>query len=175
MYQARLFSTYNLSDHNILLYKTERLLDYIIEYWHWIVLGIVLMLSEMFIGSFFIFWFGAAAFVVGLLILPLPEMSLAAQLIIWVVSSAAFVLAWFKLIKPLNIDKTKAGLSKEALIGEIGQVLQVPSGDKRGKVRFPAPVLGSDEWLIISHETVSIGDRVSVVDLSGNALIVKKA
>ena len=111
---------------------------------------------------------------VGLLLLPLPNMSGTAQLILWAISSASFALAWFKLIKPLNIDKTKAGLSKEALLGEVGQVLQVPSGDKRGKVRFPAPVLGSDEWLIISHEAVSIGDRVSVVDLSGNALIVKK-
>ena len=149
-------------------------MEFAIEYWHWIVFGIVLMLSEILIGSFFIFWFGAAAVVVGLLILPLPEMSLTAQLIIWAVSSASFALAWFKLVKPLNVDKTKAGLSKEALVGEIGQVLQIPSGDKRGKVRFPAPVLGSDEWLIISHDTISIGDRVSVIDLSGNALIVEK-
>ena len=149
-------------------------MDLALEYWQWIVFGIALMLSEIFIGSFFIVWFGAAAVVVGLLVLPLPNMSGTAQLILWAISSASFALAWFKLIKPLNIDKTKAGLSKEALLGEVGQVLQVPSGDKRGKVRFPAPVLGSDEWLIISHEAVSIGDRVSVVDLSGNALIVKK-
>ena len=149
-------------------------MEFAFEYWHWIVFGIALMLSEIFIGSFFIVWFGAAAVVVGLLVLPLPNMSGTAQLILWAISSASFALAWFKLIKPLNIDKTKAGLSKEALLGEVGQVLQVPSGDKRGKVRFPAPVLGSDEWLIISHEAVSIGDRVSVVDLSGNALIVKK-
>ena len=149
-------------------------MEFTFEYWHWIVFGIALMLSEIFIGSFFIVWFGAAAIVVGLLLLPLPNMSGTAQLILWAISSASFALAWFKLIKPLNTDKTKAGLSKEALLGEVGQVLQVPSGDKRGKVRFPAPVLGSDEWLIISHEAVSIGDRVSVVDLSGNALIVKK-
>jgi len=149
-------------------------MEFAVEYWHWIVFGIALMLSEIFIGSFFIFWFGAAAVVVGLLIVPLPDMSPTAQLIIWAVSSASFALAWFKLVKPLNVDKTKAGLSKEALVGEIGQVLQIPSGDKRGKVRFPAPVLGSDEWLIISHDTVSIGDRVSVIDLSGNALIVEK-
>ena len=149
-------------------------MEFAFEYWQWIVFGIALMLSEIFIGSFFIVWFGAAAIVVGLLLLPLPNMSGTAQLILWAISSASFALAWFKLIKPLNIDKTKAGLSKEALLGEVGQVLQVPSGDKRGKVRFPAPVLGSDEWLIISHEAVSIGDRVSVVDLSGNALIVKK-
>ena len=149
-------------------------MEFGIEYWHWIVFGIALMLSEIFIGSFFIFWFGAAAVVVGLLILPLPDMSPTAQVIIWAISSASFALAWFKLVKPLNVDKTKAGLSKESLVGEIGQVLQIPSGDKRGKVRFPAPILGSDEWLIISHDTVSIGDRVSVIDLSGNALIVEK-
>ena len=149
-------------------------MEFAFEYWQWIVFGIVLMLSEIFIGSFFIVWFGAAAVVVGLLVLPLPNMSGTAQLVIWAISSTSFALAWFKLIKPLNIDKTKAGLSRESLLGEVGQVLQVPSGDKRGKVRFPAPVLGSDEWLIISHEAVSIGDRVSVVDLSGNALIVKK-
>jgi|TARA_B100001094_G_scaffold188547_1_gene182818 hypothetical protein len=144
-------------------------------YWHWIVLGIALMLSEIFLGSFFIFWFGAAAVVVGLLILPLPDMSLTAQLLIWAISSTSFVLAWFKLVKPLSADKTKAGLSEETLLGEIGQVLLAPNGEKRGKLRFPAPVLGSDEWLIISHDDLEVGDRVSVVELSGNALIVKKA
>ena len=112
---------------------------------------------------------------VGLLIVPLPGMSLTAQVLIWAISSASFAFAWFKLIKPLNTDKTKAGLSKEALLGEIGQVLLAPNGEKRGKFRFPAPVLGSDEWLIISHDELDVGDRVSVVELSGNALIVKKA
>ena len=111
-------------------------MEFAFEYWQWIVFGIALMLSEIFIGSFFIVWFGAAAVVVGLLVLPLPNMSGTAQLVIWAISSASFALAWFKLIKPLNIDKTKAGLSKEALLGEVGQVLQVPSGDKRGKVRL---------------------------------------
>ncbi len=150
-------------------------MDFALLYWHWIVFGIALMLSEIFLGSFFIFWFGAAAVVVGLLMVPLPAMTVIAQIIIWAVTSTAFAFAWFKLIKPLNSDKTKAGLSKEALLGEIGQVLRVPNGEKRGKVRFPAPVLGSDEWLIISQDELDVGDRVSVIDLSGNALIVEKA
>lgn len=150
-------------------------MDFALLYWHWIVFGISLMLLEIFLGSFFILWFGAAAIVVGLLMVPLPAMSVIAQVLIWAISSTAFAFAWFKLIKPLNTDKTKAGLSKEALLGEIGQVLRVPNGEQRGKVRFPAPVLGSDEWLIISQEELDVGDRVSVIDLSGNALIVKKA
>lgn len=150
-------------------------MEFELLYWHWIVGGIALMLAEIFIGSFFIFWFGAAAVVVGLVLLPFPGINVPAQLIIWGALSAIFALAWFKYLKPLSRDKTKAGLSKEALLGEIGQVLAPPNGEKRGTVRFPAPLLGSDEWMIISQDALSIGDRVSVVDLSGNSLIVKKA
>jgi len=141
-------------------------------YWHWIVLGIVLMLAEIFIGSFFIFWFGAAAVVVGLSLTIAPSISAPTQLIFWTVLSLVFAVAWFRILKPLSKDATKAGLSREALIGEIGQVLSVPNGDKRGMVRFPAPLLGSDEWLIMSQDSLSIGDRVSVKDVSGNSLIV---
>lgn len=141
-------------------------------YWHWIVLGIVLMLAEIFIGSFFIFWFGAAAVVVGLSLTIAPSISASTQLIFWALLSLVFAVAWFRFLKPLSKDVTKAGLSREALIGEIGQVLSVPNGDKRGMVRFPAPLLGSDEWLIMSQDSLSIGDRVSVKDVSGNSLIV---
>jgi membrane protein implicated in regulation of membrane protease activity len=141
-------------------------------YWHWIVLGIVLMLAEIFIGSFFIFWFGAAAVVVGLSLTIAPSISSPTQLIFWTLLSLVFAVAWFRFLKPLSKDVTKAGLSREALIGEIGQVLSVPNGDKRGMVRFPAPLLGSDEWLIMSQDSLSIGDRVSVKDVSGNSLIV---
>ena len=150
-------------------------MEFELLYWHWIVLGVVLMLSEIFLGSFFIFWFGAAALSVGFAMLVIPGMSEAAQIIIWAFSSTIFAVGWFKFIKPLSIDNTKAGLSKEALLGEIGQVLDPPNGDKFGKLRFPAPVLGSDEWLIISQDDLAVGDRVSVIDLSGNSLIVAKA
>lgn len=150
-------------------------MDFALLYWHWIVFGIALMLTEIFLGSFFIFWFGAAAVVIGLLLIPFPAISVVAQIIMWAVSSTVFAFAWFKLLKPLNVDRTKAGLSREALLGEIGQVLRVPNGEKRGKVRFPVPLLGSEEWLILSQDALNIGDRVSVVDLSGNSLIVEKA
>lgn len=150
-------------------------MEFALLYWHWIVLGIALTLSEIFIGSFFIFWFGVSAILVGLILLPFPAISVAAQVVIWALLSGAFAIAWFKYLKPLSVDKTKAGLSKEALLGQIGQVISPPNGDKRGMIRFPAPVLGSDEWLIISDDALQIGDRVSVAELSGNSLIVRKA
>ena len=142
--------------------------------WHWVVFGIAVVVSEMFLGTFFILWFGAAAVVVGVMLFLIPDLSMTWQILLWTILSSVLALGWFKYLKPLSIDKTKAGLSKEAITGEVGQVLIVPTEDKRGKLRFPAPVLGADEWIIISQDELMIGDRVSVVDVSGNSLIVKK-
>lgn len=149
-------------------------MDLAFVYWYWIVIGIVLMLVEIFIGSFFIFWFGAAAVVTGLIVALIPTLNSVIQLITWGVLSTGLAIAWFKVFKPMATDRTKAGLSKETLVGEVGQVIDAPRGDIKGKMRFPAPLLGNDEWLIISTDEISIGDRVTVTDLSGNALMVKK-
>lgn len=142
--------------------------------WHWIVFGIALAISEIFLATFFVLWFGAAAVLVGILLFVLPDLSLSAQILSWTVLSTVLAFGWFKYLKPLSVDRTKAGLSKEAIMGEVGQVLVVPTDDKRGKLRFPAPILGDDEWLILSRDALAIGDRVSVVDVSGNSLIVEK-
>jgi len=142
--------------------------------WHWIVFGIALMISEIFLATFFILWFGAAAVAVGVVLYVVPNLSLSWQILLWTIVSSVLAYAWFKFLKPLSIDRTKAGLSKEAIMGEVGQVLVVPTGDKRGKLRFPAPILGADEWIIISTDELALGDRVSVVDVSGNSLIVEK-
>ena len=40
-------------------------------------------------------------------------------------------------------------------------------------VRFPMPVLGSDEWNCRTLAPVQVGDRVRVVDILGNDLVVK--
>ena len=143
-------------------------------YWHWILLGIVLVLGEIAITTFFIVWFGLAAIAVGLLLLLFPDINLTFQILTWTVLSVAMAVFWFKVMKPLSIDRTKAGLSREMIVGEVGQVLQVPEQGRRGRMRFPAPVLGADEWEIISTDSLSAGDRVQVRDVSGNTLIVEK-
>ena len=146
-----------------------------ILYWHWIVVGIGLILLEIPLPSFTSLWFGAAAVVVGVLLFFVPDLSFTLQVVIWTVLSVLLTWMWFKFLKPLSIDKTKAGLSREMILGEVGQVLVVPDGERRGRLRFPASVLGADEWQFISQETLAVGDRVRVTDVSGNSLIVTKA
>ncbi len=145
-----------------------------IEYWHWVVFGVILILSEIALTSFFIIWFGVAAIILGGVLFVAPGLGLSWQIFIWTVLSSVLAVVWFKYLKPLSIDRTKAGLSREAIIGEVGQVISAPNAEKRGRLRFPAPILGADEWLIISTDPLSEGDRVRVTDVSGNALIVQK-
>ena len=129
---------------------------------------------EIALPSFTALWFGLGAVLVGLLMLLVPELSLSWQVFIWTVSSALATFLWFRYFKPRAIDKTMAGLSREAILGEIGLVIAAPQGDRRGKLRFSLPMLGAEEWDIICEQEVVPGDRVAVVDISGNALIVKK-
>lgn len=145
-----------------------------ILYWHWIVFGIGLMLLEIVLPSFTALWFGAGAVVVGGALFLFPQMSMTTQVVLWTVLSSLMVWLWFHYLKPMAVDKTKAGLSRESIEGEVGQVLTVPIEGRRGKLRFPAPVLGSDEWLFISQDELAAGDRVRVTDVSGNSLIVVK-
>lgn len=149
-------------------------MSFAIEYWHWVVFGVLLVLSEIALTTFFIFWFGIAAIIMGAILYFMPSLSLSVQVFVWTILSSILAFFWFKYLKPLSIDRTKAGLSREAILGEVGQVISAPSTDRRGRMRFPAPILGDDEWLIISSEPLVEGDRVRVKDVSGNSLIVEK-
>jgi len=143
-------------------------------WWHWIVLGIVLVISEIFLSSFIALWFGLGALVVGLILAVFPTMALSFAMLLWALSSGAFVLLWFKYFKPKMVDKTGAGIAREAAKGEVGQVIKAPAEGGRGVVRFSLPVLGEDEWPFICDTPVREGDKVGIKDFSGNALIVVK-
>lgn len=149
-------------------------MESMVRYWYWLVLGMVLIIAELFIPSFTVFWFGLGALIVGGLLFFWSDLPLAWQLFIWAIASSLFTLIWFKWIRPLMADRTKAGLSREAAIGENGRVVKIPSGKTRGVVRFTTPLLGAEEWPFICADPVSIGERVFVRDISGNTLIVEK-
>ena len=143
-----------------------------LEPWHWLVLGFVLLIIEMFVPTFASLWFGGAAIIVAALAWLLP-ISVSMQIIIWLVLSAIFLLAWFKFIKPLSVDRTKAGLGGSIIIGETGMIIVAPQLNRAGVVRFSVPIVGAAEWMCrTSGEQVAVGDRVIVTDIVGNELIV---
>jgi len=149
-------------------------MEFKVLYWYWLVFGMLLIIAELFIPSFTVFWFGLGAIIVSLILWLLPDMTVSWQLFIWAIASIVFTFLWFKFFKPLMTDRTKAGISREAVLGESGQVIKTPESGRRGMVRFTTPLLGTDEWPFICEQGVGVGDRVFVKDISGNTLIVEK-
>jgi membrane protein implicated in regulation of membrane protease activity len=131
-----------------------------ILWWYWIAFGLALIALELIVPSFTIIWFGLGACCVGLVMLPFAGLPLAGQMLLWAAASTVWTVLWFRWLKPRMADRTKAGMSKDAIIGEIGIVV---------------PVLGDDEWPCISTEALQPGDEARVVDIDGHVLrVVRK-
>lgn len=145
------------------------------EPWHWLLLGGILLILEIFTTTFASLGFGLAALIVGVLVWMLP-IPLFLQVFIWLLLSILFVFIWFRFIKPLSVDRTKAGLGGSVIIGETGLLLAKPLPDQLGTVRFSVPIVGADEWQCRTlDEDLKVGDRVVVTDISGNELMVTRA
>jgi hypothetical protein len=142
--------------------------------WHWIVFGVVLIISEVFLASFFIVWFGVAAVAVGMFLYIVPGVDPMWQVFLWAIVSSLLAIGWFKYFKPRAGFNDNSQITQQDIQGEVGIVLTAPIGEKKGRLRFPAPVLGVDEWEIQCDSELEIGDRVEVIDITNNVLLVKK-
>src|ERR1035437_5746691 len=101
------------------------------EWWHWMVLGLCLSMFELAVPAFFIIWFGIGAMGVSLVLLLVPEMSIAAQMLIWAAVSTALVIFWSRYRKPRTVPT--AGTSAANVIGEVGVLVSDLCPDTRGK------------------------------------------
>jgi membrane protein implicated in regulation of membrane protease activity len=144
-------------------------------WWHWLALGLLLVLAELVVPSFTIIWFGLAAVLTGLFLLPFPGLPLAAQLALFAIFSTICTISWFRLIRPRMADQSTFGKSREEILGEPGIVIRdaAVAGD-RGRVRFSVPLLGSDEWPCTCREALRLGDQVRVTGVEGQSLTVEK-
>jgi len=142
-------------------------------WWHWVVLGVVLTLLELAVPAFFLVWFGVGAIIVGIVVLIFPQLAFAWQVLVWIACSVAFIWLWFKVFKP-GAYKTRAGMSKGAVIGEIGLVIRDIRPFEKGQIRFQKPVLGDEVWESIADEEIKAGERVKVLEVEGNILKVAK-
>jgi membrane protein implicated in regulation of membrane protease activity len=142
-------------------------------WWHWAVIGFGLMLAELAIPAFVVFWFGLGGFVVMAALLVMPEIVLSSQLLIWTASSILMAILWFRVFKR-GSHKILVGRSSANLVGEVGLVSEAVAPFKSGKVRFQKPMVGSDVWECLADEEIIAGTRVRVERVEGNTVIVKK-
>ncbi len=140
-------------------------------YWHWIILGIFLILFELIIPSFTAMWFGLAAVVVGAVLWFEPELAGSYQVLMWAALSGVLTFFWFRVFKP---KKRSHHVLKAEVEGELGLVASSASGSRPGIVRFSTPLLGEDEWPFRSDDALEVGQQIKVIDVESNILIVAK-
>ncbi|WP_216634324.1 NfeD family protein [Moraxella atlantae] len=148
--------------------------DLFTQAWHWFILGFILMILELFVGAWVCLTSGIAALSVGLLVW-LFGLSILPATLLWLVLAA--ILTWLSIayIRPKMRNRTTAGLGAGSIIGQTGMVIYAPTAAQIGKVRFSVPIFGADEWQCRSQYDLplQIGERVVVVDVIGNELLVR--
>jgi inner membrane protein len=143
------------------------------EWYHWAILGISLVASELLVPAFVLVWFGLGGLAVALLLALFPATGFIAQLLVWMVCSVALVLLWFKVFKP-HQHKITSGRSSAEAVGEVGLLVNDIAPFGKAKVRFQTPLLGADVWECVSDEKIAAGNRVKVVSVEGSLLKITK-
>ena len=144
-----------------------------IVWWHWVVLGVALVLAALAIPAVFVIWFGLGAIVTGVLLAVFPALSVASQVLVWTVSSLVFVWLWFKVFKT-SVFKTRVGMSTGQLVGEVGMVTERTQPFQMGRIKFQKPILGSDTWECRADEDLNVGDRAKVLAVEGHIVHVAR-
>ncbi|QEL65042.1 hypothetical protein OTERR_15660 [Oryzomicrobium terrae] len=68
-------------------------------WWHWLLLGVVLMGIELRLGALFVCWFGAGAWVVAGVLYAFPGATFGAQVFLWLTASMTLVWTWFQIFR----------------------------------------------------------------------------
>ena len=133
-----------------------------INWWHWLVLGLVLIALELAAaGGFYVIFFGIAALIIGTLTLLGLAGPLSMQLLLFSVLSVAALLFFRRpLMRWMNIDS--AASEVDTLVGELAIPLDdmLPGSVGRAELRGTA-------WTARNHASVMIarGQRCTVVSV----------
>jgi membrane protein implicated in regulation of membrane protease activity len=139
-------------------------------FWHWWLLGLVLVVVEMVAPGFFLLWIGLAAGVTGLVLFVVPSLGWEAQFVLFGVLALASVAAARFYVRRNPIGTEDATLNRRGS-QYIGHTFNLDEAivNGVGKVKV------GDGWWRAQGPDLPAGERVKVVGVDGNMLKVEKA
>jgi membrane protein implicated in regulation of membrane protease activity len=142
-----------------------------LDYWHWLSIGIVLLIAEVaFGGASFLMWVGFAALFTGVVTLLLPAlMPWQVQLVVFGVASVASVLLWRRYVKDAPVEGGVT-LNKRGAehIGKV-VVLEEAIVGGNGRIRIDDTLWG------VQGVDAPAGSHVRIEALDGNVYRVTPA
>jgi hypothetical protein len=141
-----------------------------LEFWHWLILAVVLAGIEMVTPGFFAIWLGGAALITGLIVLVISSMSWEGQLILFAVLAVVSVLAWYKVGRRVLTATEDATLNRrgDSLVGRTGDLIE-PIVNGRGRVK-----IDDSTWRAEGNDA-PLGTRMRVTGVQGAILQVERA
>ena len=139
------------------------------EYWHWWVLGVVLLILEVFFPGAFFLWLGVAAGIVGVVLLAIPDLGWQMQLLLFAVLSVVSIAVgrfWLKR-HPIATDLPTLNRRGEQYIGRVF-TLEEPIVNGNGKIR-----VDDTTWKIRGDDR-SVGEKVRISGVDGTVLLVDR-
>ena len=139
-------------------------------YWHWWVLGLSLLMLEIFVSGTFFLWMAIAAGVIGLVTLVIPAISWELQWFLFALLSLTSIALWRMQAKknPPTTDNPNLNRRSEQYIGRVF-TLDSAIINGHGKI-----VVDDTTWKVRGEDMES-GGRVKVSGSDGTVLIVESA
>jgi membrane protein implicated in regulation of membrane protease activity len=140
-----------------------------IVFWHWLALGLLLLIVELLAPGMFFLWMAQAAGITGLLLLVLPSLSVETQFVLFSLLSIAGISIARKFFKrhPIISDQPLLNRRTAQYIGRVF-TLQQPIVNGQGKIKV------DDSTWKVRGEDCPAGTQVEVVDAESVVLLVKK-
>ena len=136
-----------------------------LDYWHWLILAVVLVILEIFSPGVFFIWMGLAAGAVGVILLAVPGLDWQYQLLIFAVLSVTDILAARLILKrrPIKTDQPHLNRRGEQYTGRVF-TLEEPVINGEGKIR-----VDDSTWKIRGMDCPA-GTQVKVTGVDGVVL-----
>ncbi len=140
-----------------------------IEFWHWWVAAVALIIVEALAPGAVFLWLGLSAGVVGAILLAAPELAWEYQVLIFAVLSVGAVIGWRAYHKSHPTETDLPALNRR---GEqyVGRVITLDDAivNRGGKVR-----LDDTSWKV-EGDDLPAGARVKVIGVDGVVLLVEE-
>lgn len=136
----------------------------------WFFIGLVCLITEMILGTFFLFCLAIGAF---LTVIFSPILcSLGLQIVVFAVLSVVSIFFVRPvMIRFLHKEHNERLSNVDALIGRVGVVIEDIKGESNGYVK-----IDGDEWRAVSCDSRDIlnGERVRVVKMDSLVIMVER-
>jgi len=138
------------------------------SFWYWWVLGLILLILEVFAPGAFFLWMGISAGVVGVIAWLVPSLSIEWQMLIFTVIAVASVVGWRAYLRknPVETDQPSLNRRGEQYVGRVF-TLDDPIVNGVGKIRV------DDTMWRIEGADCEAGEKVRVIGVDGVNLKVE--